>query len=68
MEKTSEEEGKSGILSFHASPADSNKIFFRGTGRQHWMTTYPLQSIGGGILSVTEFKESITTCWNSNAQ
>jgi hypothetical protein len=38
MEKTSEEEGKSGILSFHASPADSNKIFFRGSGKQHWLT------------------------------
>ena len=41
MEKTSEEEGKSGILSFHASPADSNKIFFRGSGKQHWLARAP---------------------------
>merc|ERR1719460_1137147 len=37
MEKTVDEE-KSGILSFHVSPADTNKIFFRGTGKQHWLT------------------------------
>ena len=37
MEKTADEE-KSGIQSFHASPADSSKIFFRGSGKQHWMT------------------------------
>ena len=38
MEKTSDED-KSGILSFHVSPSDTSKIFFRGIGRQHWMTT-----------------------------
>jgi photosystem II stability/assembly factor-like uncharacterized protein len=38
MEKTSDEE-KSGILSLHVSPTDTNKIFFRGAGRQHWLTT-----------------------------
>ena len=30
--------GKSGILSLHVSPVDSNKIFFRGVGKQHWVT------------------------------
>jgi len=38
MEKTSADEEKSGILSFHASPVDSSKIFFRGSGKQHWLT------------------------------
>ena len=38
MEKTSDEE-KSGILSFHVAPSESSKIFFRGSGKQHWMTT-----------------------------
>ena len=32
------DEDKSGILSFHASPADTVNIFFRGTGKQHWMS------------------------------
>ena len=39
MEKTREDEEKSGILSFHVSPADTSRIFFRGTNRQHWLTT-----------------------------
>ena len=30
--------GKSGILSVHASAVDSKKIFFRGAGKQHWVT------------------------------
>jgi hypothetical protein len=30
--------GKSGILSVHPSPVDTNKIFFRGAGKQHWVT------------------------------
>lgn len=30
--------GKSGILSLHVSPVDSTKIFFRGAGKQHWVT------------------------------
>jgi hypothetical protein len=39
MEKAgSEEEGKSGILSVHSSAVDSKKIFFRGAGKQHWVT------------------------------
>ena len=39
MERSAQEEDvKSGILSFHVSPADSNKIFFRGVGKQHWLT------------------------------
>ena len=39
MEKAStEEDGKTGILSMHVSPADSSKIFFRGVGKQHWLT------------------------------
>ena len=38
MEKTVDEE-KSGILSFHVSAADTSKIFFRGTGKQHWHST-----------------------------
>jgi len=37
MEKTSDDE-KSGILSFHVSPGDTSKVFFRGTGKQHWLT------------------------------
>merc|ERR1719399_2465037 len=36
MEKTAADEEKSGILSFHVSPADTSKLFFRGTGKQHW--------------------------------
>ena len=30
--------GKSGILSVHSSAVDSKKIFFRGAGKQHWVT------------------------------
>ena len=37
MEKTSEERASRGS-SRSASPADSNKIFFRGSGKQHWLT------------------------------
>jgi hypothetical protein len=38
MDKTSDDE-KSGILSFHVAPGDTSKVFFRGVGRQHWLTT-----------------------------
>ncbi len=36
MEKERMDNDRSGILSFHASPSDSNKIFFRGVGKQHY--------------------------------
>mmetsp|Transcript_24500 Transcript_24500/g.59046 ORF Transcript_24500/g.59046 Transcript_24500/m.59046 type:complete len:828 (+) Transcript_24500:5-2488(+) len=35
----SEEDGKSGVLSMHVSAGDTNKVFFRGASKQHWIST-----------------------------